>query len=206
MKRLVLFLLFIFAITSLSEGIIKQSQKKSISKSKGKILMIIAHRNFRDEEYFVPKKIFEKNGYKVITASSSLKTAKGMLGGKAKPDILLKSVKVKDFDAIIFVGGSGSTEYWDSKIAHKIAKKAVKQKKILAAICLAPGTLANAGVLKNKKATIFVSGKNVLEKNGAIYINKSVVMDRNIITANGPAAAEEFAKKILNLLKKRTQK
>lgn len=206
MRKFTLFLLFIFVVTSLSEGIIKQAQQGAISKSKGRILMIIAHRNFRDEEYFIPKKIFEKSGYKVITASSSLRTAKGMLGGKVRPDILLKNVKIKDFEAIIFVGGSGSTEYWDSKIAHKLAREAVKHKKILAAICLAPGTLAKSGVLKNKKATIFVSGKNVLEKNGAIYINKNVVIDKNIITANGPAASEEFAKKILNLLKKGTQK
>ncbi len=200
MKKLIILLLILFTTTTISEAIIKG--KKIKHKEQNKILMIIAHNNFRDEEYFVPKKIFTEKWYKVITASSSLKYAKGMLGGKVKPDILINDVKVKEYCAIVFVGGSGSTEYWNSKIAHKIAREAVAQKKVLGAICLAPGTLAIAGVLKNRKATVYVSAKRVLKEKGAIYIDKNVVVDDLIVTANGPSAAKKFAKKILKLLKK----
>jgi len=171
--------------------------------SKKKILMIIAKNNFRDEEYFTPKEIFTKNGYEVVTASSALGEAKGMLGGKAKPDILIQDVKdIKEYEAVVFVGGMGSTEYWDSKVAHNIANLSVKLNKVLGAICLAPGTLAKAGVLKNKKATVFESANNVLKANGAILVDSDVVVDGNIVTANGPSAAEKFANSILNLIKK----
>ena len=73
--------------------------------------------------------------------------------------------------------------------------------KIIAAICIAPVTLANAGILNGKKATVFPSGKNDLIRNGAKYTGDSVTVDGNIITANGPMAAEAFGKKIVEMLK-----
>lgn len=198
MEKIIFILFFIGGVL-----IAKDVGVKKESEGKGKILMVIAQNNFRDEEYFVPKQIFTEKGYKVITASSSLKEAKGMLGGKAKPDILLQDVKdVSIYNAVVFVGGMGSTEYWDSKIAHNIVNEAVKNNKVLGAICLAPGTLAKAGVLKNKRATVFESANNVLKANGAILVNSDVVTDGKIVTANGPAAAEKFARSILELLEK----
>ncbi len=76
-----------------------------------KVLMIIAHRNFRDEEFLEPKKIFEKNGLKVVVASSRIDEAKGILGLRYKPDITLYDVNVEDYSIICFIGGPGSTEY-----------------------------------------------------------------------------------------------
>jgi len=38
-----------------------------------KIAMIIAFSNFRDEEYFIPKEIFEEAGFEVKTVSTKKK-------------------------------------------------------------------------------------------------------------------------------------
>src|SRR4030042_3518051 len=73
-----------------------------------KILMIIAKSNFRDEELFNPKALFEEAGHQVIIASSSLLMAKGMRGKSIKPDILHSSINVNDYDVVIFVGGIGA--------------------------------------------------------------------------------------------------
>ena len=90
--------------------------------------------------------------------------------------------------------------------AFKIAQQAVEQNKILGAICIAPSILANAGVLKNKKATVYPSESSNLKTKGAIYTTEDVTRDGNIITANGPAAAQDFAETItqalLELIKK----
>jgi putative intracellular protease/amidase len=40
----------------------------------------------------------------------------------------------------------------------------------------------------------------ILEDYGAVYQDTLVVVDEKIITANGPAAAQEFAKKLIELL------
>lgn len=168
-----------------------------------KIIMIIASQNFRDEEYQTPREMLEKTGARITVASSSRDEAKGMLGQvKVKADSLLKDVQVKEYDAVIFVGGIGAKEYYDSKQAHEIVKEAVKEEKVLAAICIAPVILAKAGVLKDKKATVYETEKDTLKKQGAIYEDKDVVQDGKIITANGPKAAKKFAQTIIKELEK----
>jgi len=172
-----------------------------MKKLKGKeVLMIIAERNFRDEELLEPKGILEKEGAKVTIASTSLNVATGMLGARVTPDILLKKVKVDDYDTIIFVGGGGASQYWNNPLAHQITQETVNKDKILCAICIAPVTLANAGVLSEKEATVWASEKEKIEAKGAIYTGKAVQVDGKIITANGPQSAKKFAKEIIKAL------
>ena len=179
----------------------------TMSKLQGKkILMIIASQNFRDEELFKPRELFIKEGMEVILASSSLEISRGMLGGTARPDILIGEVKVEEFEAIIFVGGIGASEYWNNPIAHKIAKEAVSLNKLICAICIAPVTLANAGILEGKKATVFPSEINRLKAKGAIYTKKDVEVDGNIITGKGPQAAKEFGETTIKILAEKIEK
>ncbi|MBM3237105.1 DJ-1/PfpI family protein [Candidatus Poribacteria bacterium] len=165
-----------------------------------RVLMIIAYQNFRDEELLQPKGLLEKQGATVTLASSQLGVASGMLGAKATVDILVKDVKVSDYNAVIFVGGSGADEYWDDATAQAIVTETVNTGKLLCAICIAPVTLAKAGVLKGKRATVFSSERGKLEAEGAIYTGKNVEVDGKIITANGPNAAAEFARAIMKAL------
>ena len=165
-----------------------------------KAVMIIAQSNFRDEELLKPKEVLEKNGVIVTVASSSLKESTGMLGAKVKPNILFTNINVADYDAVIFVGGSGASEYWDNPTAHKIANEANNAKKIVGAICIAPVTLAKAGLLKDKKATTFSSTINDIKSAGAKYTGAEVEIDGNIITASGPAAAQKFGETIVKAL------
>ena len=186
-----------------SKKVIKKEERSEqmLPKIKGKkVVMIIARNNFRDEELEIPKDIFEKQGAKVTIASSSLNKATGMLGTVVNPDILLSDVKVQDYDAVIFVGGPGASEYWNNKTAHAIAKKTLDFNKLLCAICIAPVTLANAGVLKGRKATVWPSEKGKL---GPSYTGASVEIDGNIITADGPTSATKFAKAIVSALSKK---
>ncbi len=170
-----------------------------------KILMIIAFRDFRDEEYFVPKEIFEKAGFEVKTASTHKGTALGSEGGDAEVNLVLNEVAIDNFDAVVFAGGQGAHKHLDDQAFHKIAQEAVVSQKVLAAICIAPAILAKAGVLAGKKATVWSSALDksavkILQENGAKYQSESVVQDGNIITASGPAAATEFGQKIVQLL------
>jgi len=112
--------------------------------------------------------------------------------------------EVADFDAVVFIGGKGvKEEYWDNPKAHAVAQEAVKQGKVLAAICWGPVILANAGVLDGKKGTVadYEGSAWILKKKGCKYsIWSSVVVDGKIITANGRGAAKSFAKAIIKSL------
>jgi len=171
------------------------------SKVEGKkVVMIIASQSFRDEELETPKSVFEKQGAKVTIASSSLDTATGMLGAKVKPDMLISDINVADYDAIVFVGGSGATEHFDDSTAHKVARKAVEQNKILCAMCIAPAILANAGVLEGRKVTASVYADVYANLNEVTYTGADCQVDGNIITARGPETREKFAKAIVKAL------
>ena len=174
-----------------------------MSRLRGKeILMIIASSNFRDEELQVPKGIFEIEEGKVTVASSSLKESRGVLGAVVKPDVLIGDVKAEDYDAVILVGGGGASEYWEDVKVHELARSTLEKGKLLGAICIAPVTLANAGVLKGKKATVWSSEAGKLRESGAIYTGAGVEIDCNIITANGPQSAKEFGEAFVNGLTK----
>jgi protease I len=168
-----------------------------------KAVMIIANTNFQDNEFAQPKKVLEENGIKVTVASTSLNEAVGMNGTKAMPDILINNIMVKDFDAVIFVGGSGATEYLDDPAAKKIAQEAVSANKVVGAICIAPVCLAKAGVLKGKRATTYPAEANQkqLALCGATYTAQPVEKDGNIITADGPRSAKAFGEEIIKALK-----
>ena len=165
-----------------------------------RVLMIIAHRDFRDEEFQEPKDVLEKKDFQVDVASSSTDKAIGMFGLEYKPDLLLSEVKVEDYSIIAFVGGAGSREYWEDKKAHEIARQSVTSGKVLGAICIAPVILANAGILKGKRATVFQSVANKLTSKGAQYTGKAVERDGLIITASGPSAAKDFGLALIEAL------
>ena len=171
-----------------------------------KVAMIIAFKDFQDEEYSVVNNILTEAGAQVSTISSQMGKAIGAYGGEANVDLLIDDLKVADYDGIIFIGGSGAVKYFDDETCHQVAKETISQDKVLGAICIAPAILAKAGVLEGEKATVWSSALDksavkILEERGAIYQNESVVVDGNLVTGNGPAAAEEFAETIVNLLK-----
>jgi protease I len=200
-KKLFLLLMIVFVILGSSACGRSTLMPDAAPTLQGKsILMIIAHQGFRDEEYQEPRQVFEARGATVTVASSSLEVAKGTLGAQVKPDLLLKDVVVGDYAAIVFVGGPGAQEYWNDPVAHNIAQEAVAQSKVLAAICIAPATLAKAGVLQGKKATVFSSEAEELKAWGCNYTGASVERDGLIITADGPQAAGEFAEEIAKAL------
>jgi protease I len=124
----------------------------------------------------------------------------GMLKKTIMPDMLVSDAVAKNYDSIIFVGGTGMSKYFNDPIMLSLAKQFYAQGKVVAAICIAPVILANSGILKGKKATVSESMANNLTIQGAEYISQSCVVDGKVITANGPAASKEFAKEIIKLL------
>ncbi|MHC4805772.1 MAG: DJ-1/PfpI family protein, partial [Planctomycetota bacterium] len=97
-------------------------------------------------------------------------------------------------------GGPGATEYFKNPVALNIAREAAGKGKILAAICIAPTVLANAGVLTGVRATAFLSERRRLLQAGAVYTGVPVERDRFIITGSGPAASFQFGRVIADAL------
>lgn len=172
-----------------------------------KVVIVIAFRDFRDEEYFVPKEILEAAGAEIKTASNQKERAIGADGGEANVDLLVSEINPVNLDGVIFIGGPGALKYLDNENSYRVAKETVLQDKILASICVSPVILAKAGVLSGKRATVWSSPMDreavrILKENGAIYQDEAVAVDGKIVTGNGPAAAREFGQAIVEALTK----
>lgn len=177
-------------------------QKDMEGENMANIVFIIAQHQFRDEELFVPKKIFENAGYHVRVASITRDECDGMIGGKYTPELTVNDIDVDMFDAIVVAGGMGSPELADHKEVIRVLNSAYEKKKVVASICLAGMVLAKAGLLRGRDATVYKTDDSLkaLEEGEATYVEKDVVVDERIITASGPEAAKEFAETILKKL------
>ena len=58
-----------------------------------------------------------------------------------------------------------------------------------------------SGLLSKISATCWSEDKNELIKLGVQYQDRNVVVDNNIITADGPRSAEQFAESVVNMTK-----
>jgi protease I len=164
------------------------------------VLMIVAPRDFRDEEFLEPYGILTSASVEVTVASTTTEKATGMFGAEVTPSVTIGEVEAEDYDAVLFIGGRGSSVFFEDPEAHRIARQAVEQGKILGAICIAPATLARAGVLKGRKATCFSSVSGELKEGGAEFSGAMVQRDGLILTATGPEAADEFGRSVLAML------
>jgi len=177
-----------------------------------KALFIIAFRDFQDIEFLKTKEVLEKAEIEIDVASTQKGLAKGTFGATYKVSYLLDEVyqKLDEYDAVVFIGGAGTPSVRSKSRSVDIAKKAFELNKLVCAICWAPTILAKAGILKNKQATVWLgldseyakATNEVLEQYGADFVNEDVVIDKNIITANGAQSAEQFGNAIVKYLNK----
>ncbi len=166
-----------------------------------KVLVVIAREGFRDEEYFKPKAALEAAGHLVVTAAGQAGPALGKLGGQAAAEISLAEAEIGDYAGLVFVGGPGATGYFEDSRALDLAGRAWSRGLVVAAICIAPGILARAGVLAGRRATVFPGEEiDVLKAAGAEYQDRPVVVDGRLITANGPEAADDFGRALVRAL------
>lgn len=166
-----------------------------------KILFIVANLGFQDEEFSIPFDILTAQGHQCDIASWKGGTCRGVFFKTIEKSLNFDEIQSSDYDILVFVGGGGAyEEYFQNAKYLQLAREA----KAVAAICIAPTLLSDAGIYQGKEVTGRDDGLwtqiQYLEKNGAKFLDQEVVKDGNLITANGPAAATKFAWVIVDYL------
>lgn len=140
--------------------------------------------------------VLRRAGLKVETVGVVGSTITGAHGVRVIADKRLMEIS-EDYDAIVLPGGSpGYVNLSRTAKIIEILKKMSEQGKIIAAICGAPAVLAKAGILENKKATIYPGMERELPRPRG----DRVVVDGNIITSQSAGTAMEFALKLVEIL------
>ncbi len=164
------------------------------------VVMVIAAEGFRDEEYALPRAVLEAAGVRVETASNCVGRCVGRFGLEADATLDVATAAGREWDAVVFVGGPGADVFFEDPAAHALARRVLSEGGVVAAICIAPATLARAGLLDGVRATAFPTVTDDLVIRGARWSDAPVVTDGRIVTGNGPEIAREFGIAITDAL------
>jgi protease I len=168
-----------------------------------RILMVIPHTQFRDEEFFDPKKILENEGAAVVVGSTSARTCYGMQGGVVNAERAIADAKADEFDCLIICGGSSVPDFfWNDKKLQELASAMSAAGKVVAAISLSTVVLAKAKLLAGKQATVYFLPEAIqeLKSAGATYVNEPLVVQDKLILAEGPQESKRFGEAIRTAL------
>jgi protease I len=98
-------------------------------------------------------------------------------------------------------GGRAPGEIRKDQDAIRIVRHFFEKRKPVSAICHGPQILITAGLLKGKHATCYKSVAQELKDAGAVYEDKEVVVDGNLVTSRKPSDLPDFMRETLKLLK-----
>ena len=124
-------------------------------------------------------------------------------GYLAPRELSIKQAKASQFAGVIIPGGYAPDILRRYKEINRFVKEMDKQAKLVAAICHGGWVLVSAGILQKRQATAFFAIKDDMVNAGAAFVDKEVVVDRNLITSRNPYDLPAFCREIIRFLRKR---
>lgn len=169
---------------------------------KTKKTVIITGPGFEDAEFIYPYYRLQEEGFVVDVATHNDIAVKGKHGYPLKPTIFISELDIQNYDAVIIPGGHEAPDR--VRQVQKIldfVKDMYNEDKVVSSTCHGPWVLISAGIIKGKKATCYKGMKDDLTNAGAIYQNKPVVVDKNIVTSDHPENLGIWMKTTISLLR-----
>ncbi|MDD3276819.1 MAG: DJ-1/PfpI family protein [Kiritimatiellales bacterium] len=118
---------------------------------------------------------------------------------KIIPDARWEELDLLSFDILILPGGAGGTQ---ALCAHDGVQETVRifdiEEKWIGALCAGPLALHKAGILKGRAFTCFPGVEKEMRRPDRA--DEPVVIDRNLVTSQGPGTAFTFALKLIELI------
>ena len=164
--------------------------------------LIISADNFEDSELLVPYYRLKEAGVEVTVASLSQGAIKGKHGYEVAVDKTLDEVNPDDYGILVLPGGAAPALVREEPKALEIAQSFFARSKPVAAICHGPQILISAGLLQGRRATCYKSVVDELKKAGALYEDREVVVDANLITSRQPDDLPAFMRETMKLLQR----
>ncbi|MBI5336129.1 protease I [Mycobacterium sp. BK558] len=119
--------------------------------------------------------------------------------GTIPVDRLVGDARVDDYDGLVVPGGTVNADKLrldDAAVAF--VGEFVRSGKPVAAICHAPWTLVEAGVVKDRTLTSYPSLRTDLRNAGATVVDQEVCIDGNLITSRSPDDLPAFCQAIID--------
>jgi protease I len=172
----------------------KQSNGKQLD---GKNVAILVADGFEQEEMTSPKEALEQAGAKTHIVSLKPGKVKGwqhtQWGDEFRVDQPVERANASDYDALLLPGGVMNPDKLRiNQQAVQFVRGFFEQHKPVAAICHAPWTLIEAGVVRGRKVTSYPSLQTDLKNAGAQWVDQEVVVDQGLVTSRKPEDLPAF--------------
>ncbi len=165
-----------------------------------KALVISADR-YEDAELLVSYYRLLEEGIGTDIVSVKKGPIKGKHGYEVEATKTLTQVSSDDYDILVLPGGRAPEEVRKEPKAIEIARDFFMKGKPVAAICHGPQILITAGLLKGRHATCSRSVVDELKAAGAIYEDKEVVVDGNLVTSRQPSDLPAFMRETMKMIR-----
>jgi protease I len=183
---------------------------------KGKKIAAIVTDGYHNTELSDPVNAFEKHGAEVtVLGVKAEHLTEGLLDHmslkapeKLPPEKRIKAkklvydVKSSDFDGLLIPGGYSPEELRNFPEAVAFAKDMYDSGKPLMAICHGSLLLIAAEVVSGKNMTCVSTISIDLKNAGAIFVDRPLVVDRNIVTSRTPKDMDSFIRGCIEILSK----
>lgn len=173
-----------------------------MSNLNNKKIAVLAADGYEQSELESPVKALKDAGAKVEIVSLKSGEIKAMKNNQwsnsVTVDQTVSNADYKDYDGLLLPGGVINPDALrgDEK-AVSFVKDFFSANKPVAAICHAPQTLINAGVVKDRKMTSYKTISKDLENAGANWVDEEVVTDGNLTTSRSPEDLPAFNKRMV---------
>jgi protease I len=166
---------------------------------------IIVDEMFEDSELRIPHDRLKQAGHEVVLVG--LEAGKKITGKKGKETIVtevaIDDVSEGEFDALVIPGGYSPDKLRASEAMVDLTRDMCDAGKPVAAVCHAAWMLVEADVVDGKTVTSWPSIKTDLVNAGAIWVDREVVEDGNLITSRKPDDLEAFSETLLRQIEAR---
>lgn len=158
----------------------------------GKAIVVLAE-GFEEIEAVTPVDILRRAGVDVALVGLDSLDVTGAHGIVVRADRLLGDTEDDEEKAIILPGGlPGAVNLAASEKLGRILQAQAHAGRIVAAICASPAyVLAPLGILDGRRATCYPGCEERFGPTTTL-VEKSVVVDGNILTSRGPGTAFAF--------------
>jgi protease I len=170
-----------------------------------KVAFLVASEGIEQVELTEPWKAVTDAGHEAVLVSPESGTVQ-MFNHLDKADtkdvdVTVSDASVDDYDALVLPGGVANPDALrtdDDAVAF--ARDFVASGKPVAAICHAPWTLVEAGVLSGRRLTSWPSLQTDVRNAGGDWVDESLVVDGNLITSRKPDDLPDFCGAVVEAL------
>jgi protease I len=168
----------------------------------GKKVAFLAADMFEEVELAEPWKALEQAGAELELVSLNEGEIQGFnhydKAGSFKVDKPVEEASANDYDALVLPGGVGNPDNLrQDENAVQFVRDFFEQGKPVGAICHAPWTLVEAGVVRGRTLTSFPSLQTDIRNAGGNWVDEEVHVDQGLVTSRKPDDLPAFNAKLI---------